>query len=131
MNKSLYCVLVTASFATSSATCAAQSSVVHHYFAPFTLTGSTAFAHPFDNDNANNSYLASNAVKYASDSFGGFTFGGMYAFSNGAGRVTQKRAWCRCELWQWAIQCRRRVDAQQRARTDGYGRRRSVSVAGQ
>jgi general bacterial porin, GBP family len=73
-----------------------QYDSIHDYFAPFTLTGSTggtAFAHPFDNDNANNSYLAANAIKYASPSFGGFTFGGMYAFSNGAGRFAENRAY--------------------------------------
>ncbi|ADG20821.1 putative porin [Paraburkholderia sp. JPY681] len=35
-----------------------QYDLIHDYFAPFTLTGGTggtAFAHPFDNDNANNS----------------------------------------------------------------------------
>ncbi|CAM2182071.1 general bacterial porin, GBP family [Paraburkholderia sacchari] len=73
-----------------------QYDSVHDYFAPFTLTGGvggTAFAHPFDNDNANNSYLAANAIKYASANYGGFTFGGMYAFSNGAGRFADNRAY--------------------------------------
>ncbi|CAB3746008.1 porin [Paraburkholderia solisilvae] len=73
-----------------------QYDLVHDYFAPFTLTGGTggtAFAHPFDNDNANNSYLAANSVKYASASYGGFSFGGMYAFSNAAGRFAQNRAY--------------------------------------
>jgi predicted porin len=73
-----------------------QYDLVHDYFAPFTLTGGTggtAFAHPFDNDNANNSYLAANSVKYASPSFGGLTFGGMYAFSNAAGQFANNRAY--------------------------------------
>ncbi|WJF91803.1 porin [Paraburkholderia bonniea] len=73
-----------------------QYDSIHDYFAPFTLTGGaggTAFAHPFDNDNANNSYLARNSVKYASPSFGGFSFGGMYAFSNGAGQFANNRAY--------------------------------------
>jgi general bacterial porin, GBP family len=73
-----------------------QYDLVHDYFAPFTLTGGTggtAFAHPFDNDNANNSYLAANSVKYASASYKGFSFGGMYAFSNAAGRFAQNRAY--------------------------------------
>jgi general bacterial porin, GBP family len=73
-----------------------QYDLIHDYFAPFTLTGGaggTAFAHPFDNDNANNSYLAANAIKYASPSFGGLTFGGMYAFSNGAGQFADNRAY--------------------------------------
>ncbi|MEX3933631.1 porin [Paraburkholderia phymatum] len=73
-----------------------QYDLIHDYFAPFTLTGGTggtAFAHPFDNDNANNSYLAANSVKYASPSFGGLTLGGMYAFSNAAGQFANNRAY--------------------------------------
>lgn len=73
-----------------------QYDLVHDYLAPFTLTGGTggtAFAHPFDNDNANNTYLAANSVKYASPSFGGLTFGGMYAFSNTAGQFANNRAY--------------------------------------
>jgi general bacterial porin, GBP family len=73
-----------------------QYDLIHDYFAPFTLTGGTggtAFAHPFDNDNANNSYLARNSVKYASPSFGGFSLGAMYAFSNDAGAFANNRAY--------------------------------------
>lgn len=65
-----------------------QYDAVHDYFQQFTLTGGnggTTFAHPFDNDNANNSYLAANSIKYASPTIGGFTFGGLYGFSNSAG----------------------------------------------
>jgi len=64
-----------------------QYDSIHDYLAPFTLTGGTggtAFAHPFDNDNANNSWLARNALKYTSATFGALSFGGMYAFSNAA-----------------------------------------------
>jgi predicted porin len=73
-----------------------QYDSIHDYFAPFTLTGGTggtAFAHPFDNDNANNSFLAANSVKYTSESYGGFSFGGMYAFSNAAGQFANNRAY--------------------------------------
>jgi predicted porin len=73
-----------------------QYDSMHDYFAPFTLTGSaggTAFAHPFDNDNANNSYLARNAIKYSSAQIAGFSFGGMYALSNTAGRFANNRAY--------------------------------------
>jgi len=73
-----------------------QYDSIHDYLAPFTLTGGnggTAFAHPFDNDNANNSWLARNSIKYASSSFGGLSFGGMYAFSNAAGRFADNRAY--------------------------------------
>ncbi|CAB3772724.1 porin [Paraburkholderia humisilvae] len=44
--------------------------------------GDTGFAHPFDNDNLNHSVRMSNAVKYTSVNYGGFKFGGLYAFSN-------------------------------------------------
>ncbi|MFC0698418.1 porin [Paraburkholderia humisilvae] len=44
--------------------------------------GDTGFAHPFDNDNLNHGFRINNAVKYASPGFGGFKFGGLYAFSN-------------------------------------------------
>ncbi|MEX3630050.1 MAG: porin [Burkholderia sp.] len=80
-----------------------QYDLIHDYAAPFTLTGGTggtAFAHPFDNDNANNTYLAANAVKYTSASQlrrrrsdGGFSVGGLYALSNGAGRFARNRAY--------------------------------------
>jgi GBP family porin len=73
-----------------------QYDSLHDSFAPFTLTGGaggTAFAHPFDNDNANNSYLARNSIKYASPILGGFSFGGMYAFSNDAGQFASNRAY--------------------------------------
>jgi general bacterial porin, GBP family len=73
-----------------------QYDSIHDYFALFTLaggSGGTAFAHPFDNDNANNSYLAHNSIKYAGPSLGGFSFGGMYAFSDAAGQFTNNRAY--------------------------------------
>ncbi len=44
--------------------------------------GDTGFAHPFDNDNLNHSVRMNNAVKYTSDVYSGFKFGGTYAFSN-------------------------------------------------
>ncbi|MDM8357879.1 porin [Pandoraea communis] len=43
-----------------------------------------AGAHPFDNDNLNNSFRVNNAVKYTSVNYGGFSAGGMYGFSNSA-----------------------------------------------
>ncbi|WP_244813751.1 porin [Caballeronia sp. Lep1P3] len=73
-----------------------QYDSIHDYFAPFTLTGGTggtAFAHILDNDNANNSYLAANSVKYTSATYGGFSFGGLYAFSNQAGQFADNRAY--------------------------------------
>jgi predicted porin len=55
------------------------------YMAQTTANGSWAgylFAHPYDNDNTDNSFRLGNAVKYASPEIAGFQFGGAYAFSN-------------------------------------------------
>lgn len=43
-----------------------------------------AGAHPFDNDNLNNSFRVNNTVKYTSVNYNGFSAGGMYGFSNSA-----------------------------------------------
>lgn len=62
-----------------------QYDSVVDYFAQTTANGNWAgylFAHPYDNDNTDNSFRLDNAIKYASPSFGGFQFGGAYAFSN-------------------------------------------------
>lgn len=47
-----------------------------------------AGAHPFDNDNLNNSFRVNNSVKYTSVNYGGFSAGGMYGFSNSANNNT-------------------------------------------
>ncbi|GAB2873905.1 porin [Paraburkholderia jirisanensis] len=73
-----------------------QYDLIHDYFAPYTLTGGTggtAFAHVFDNDNANNTFLASNSVKYASPSFAGLSVAALYAFSNSAGQFANNRVY--------------------------------------
>jgi GBP family porin len=73
-----------------------QYDLIHDYFAPYTLTGGTggtAFAHVFDNDNANNTFLASNSVKYASPAFAGVTVAALYAFSNSAGQFANNRVY--------------------------------------
>jgi predicted porin len=65
-----------------------QYDSVVDYLAPTTANGNFAgylFAHPFDNDNTDNSFRVNNTVKYASPSFGGFKFGGTYSFSNDTG----------------------------------------------
>jgi len=62
-----------------------QYDSVVDYLAPMTATGGwggTYFAHPFDNDNADNSFRVNNSVKYQSANYSGFTFGGLYGFSN-------------------------------------------------
>ncbi|WP_233863972.1 porin [Paraburkholderia adhaesiva] len=63
-----------------------QYDSVVDYLAPLSNTGTqyggTIAAHPFDNDNLNNSVRFNNAVKYSSVDYAGFKFGAMYAFSN-------------------------------------------------
>jgi predicted porin len=61
-----------------------QLDSINDYLAPLTLTGSeggTYFAHPFDNDNANATYLVNHSVKWQSPDWHGFHFGGQYAMS--------------------------------------------------
>jgi predicted porin len=62
-----------------------QYDSVVDYFAQTTANGNWAgylFAHPYDNDNTDNSFRLDNAIKYASPNIAGFQFGGAYAFSN-------------------------------------------------
>ncbi|MEI6001067.1 porin [Paraburkholderia bengalensis] len=67
------------------------------YVAPLTLSGTqyggTQFAHPFDNDNLNNSFRVNNAVKYQSINYSGFKFGALYGFSNQADGFSNNRAY--------------------------------------
>jgi len=58
-----------------------------NYVSPLTTNGNWSgwlLAHPYDNDNTDNSFRLSQSVKYASPDFNGFQFGGAYAFSNNA-----------------------------------------------
>ncbi|WP_250516242.1 porin [Caballeronia sp. INDeC2] len=62
-----------------------QYDSVVDYLAPTTANGNWAgylFAHPFDNDNTDNSFRVNNTVKYASPALEGLRFGGTYSFSN-------------------------------------------------
>ncbi|KWF87035.1 porin [Burkholderia diffusa] len=55
------------------------------YLAGLTVNGSWGggvFAHPYDNDNTSNTFRLNNAVQFNSATFGGFSFGATYAFSN-------------------------------------------------
>jgi GBP family porin len=67
------------------------------YLGPLALTGTqyggTEFAHPFDNDNLNNSFRVNNSVKYQSPNFAGLKFGALYGFSNQAGGFSNNRAY--------------------------------------
>ncbi|CAH2924260.1 MAG: Outer membrane porin [uncultured Paraburkholderia sp.] len=49
--------------------------------------------HPADYDNLNFTHRINNAVKYLSDTFGGFRFAGLYSFGGVAGNVTQNQYW--------------------------------------
>jgi GBP family porin len=75
------------------------------YVGPLALTGTqyggTQFAHPFDNDNLNNSFRVNNSVKYQSVNYAGFKFGGMYGFSNDAGSFANNRAYSAGASYTW------------------------------
>lgn len=67
------------------------------YLAPLSAAGqdlgNNLAAHPFDNDNLDNSFSISNSVKYQSADYAGFKFGGLYGFSNKAGSFSDNRAY--------------------------------------
>lgn len=78
-----------------SITLGRQYDSVVDFLAPTTANGNWAgflFAHPYDNDNTDNSFRVSNSVKYTSPNLGGFKFGGLYGFSNAAGQFANNRA---------------------------------------
>lgn len=50
-------------------------------------------AHPGDLDNFNNTVRTNNAVKYVSNTYGGFSFSGMYALGGQAGDFTGNQVW--------------------------------------
>ncbi|AJX33023.1 porin [Burkholderia oklahomensis] len=66
-----------------------QYDSVVDYLGPMALAsngdGNNLAAHPFDNDNIDDSFYIDNAVKYASPAVAGVQFGAMYGFSNQAG----------------------------------------------
>ncbi|MFC0399258.1 porin [Paraburkholderia rhizosphaerae] len=74
-----------------------QYDSVVDYLAPLALTGTqyggTQFAHPFDNDNLNNSFRVNNSVKYTSANYAGFKFGALYGFSNQADGFANNRVY--------------------------------------
>lgn len=67
------------------------------FLQPIAATGSglgnNFAAHPFDNDNLDNTFSIKNAVKYHSANYAGLEFGGLYGFSNGAGQFANNRAY--------------------------------------
>lgn len=67
-----------------------QYDSVVDYLAALSLTGihpggNNLSAHPYDNDNLNNSFRVNNSIKYASANYGGLRFGALYGFSNDPG----------------------------------------------
>ncbi|AIO24829.1 porin [Burkholderia cepacia] len=50
-------------------------------------------AHPGDLDNFNNAYRVNNAVKFTSQTYGGFSFGGLYSFGGQAGQFSKNQVW--------------------------------------
>jgi general bacterial porin, GBP family len=55
------------------------------YLGPLSAAGTwggTYFGHAFGNDNLNSDYSIGNALKYQSNNYSGFSFSGMYGFSN-------------------------------------------------
>ncbi|SFT69382.1 porin, GBP family [Paraburkholderia aspalathi] len=82
-----------------------QYDSVVDYLGPLSLTGTqyggTHFAHPYDNDNLDNSFRVSNSVKYQSVNYGGFKFGGLYGFSNQAGGFASNRAYSIGASYNW------------------------------
>jgi predicted porin len=73
-----------------------QYDSVVDYVGPFesgTQWGGYIAAHPGDVDNMNNAYRVNNAIKYASKSYGGVTFGGVYSLGGVAGDVSRNQLW--------------------------------------
>ncbi len=74
-----------------------QYDSVVDYLGPIALAnngdGNNLAAHPFDNDNVDDSFYIDNAVKYASPNMAGLQFGAMYGFSNQAGGFSNNRAY--------------------------------------
>ncbi|MGF6758142.1 porin [Paraburkholderia sp. GAS334] len=73
-----------------------QYDSVVDYLAPLTANGNWAgylLSHPYDNDNTDNSFRLNNTVKYTSNTYNGFSFGGLYGFSNQAGGFNDNRSY--------------------------------------
>jgi general bacterial porin, GBP family len=73
-----------------------QYDSVVDYLAPLSFTGrhpggNNLSAHPYDNDNLNNSFRVDNSLKYASAPYAGLKFGALYGFSNEAGGFEDNR----------------------------------------
>lgn len=65
-------------------------------WSPLTATGNWAgdiANHPYDNDNSDYNFRVQNSVKYTSPTVAGFTFEGLYGFSNEAGAFADNRTY--------------------------------------
>ncbi|WNC93645.1 porin [Paraburkholderia sp. FT54] len=79
-----------------SVTLGRQYDSVVDYLAPLSFTGrhpggNNLSAHPYDNDNLNNTFRVNNALKFASNDYSGLRFGALYGFSNEAGSFDDNR----------------------------------------
>ncbi|KXV03880.1 porin [Caballeronia megalochromosomata] len=73
-----------------------QYDSVVDYLGPLSAAGTwggTYFGHVAGNDNLNSNFSIANAVKFQSANYSGFTFNGMYGFSNQAGGFKNNRAY--------------------------------------
>ncbi|WP_322033464.1 porin [Paraburkholderia sp. J76] len=81
-----------------------QYDSVVDYLAPLSNTGTqyggTIAAHPYDNDNLNNSVRFNNTIKYSSVNYAGFKFGGTYSFSNSS-EFANNRAYSVGASYNW------------------------------
>ncbi|SAK46934.1 outer membrane protein, (porin) [Caballeronia temeraria] len=74
-----------------------QTDSVVDYLGPLSATGTwggTYFAHPGNLDNLNGDFFReNNSVKFQSANYSGFSFSGLYGFSNSAGSFAANRAY--------------------------------------
>ena len=81
-----------------------QYDSVVDYLAPLSNTGTqyggTIAAHPYANDNLNNSVRFNNTIKYSSVNYAGFKFGGTYSFSNSS-EFANNRAYSFGASYNW------------------------------
>ncbi|BCQ22161.1 porin [Caballeronia sp. NK8] len=74
-----------------------QADSVVDYLGPLSATGTwggTYFAHPFNLDNLNgDAFRENNSIKFQSANYAGFSFSGLYGFSNAAGSFAANRAY--------------------------------------
>jgi general bacterial porin, GBP family len=73
-----------------------QYDSVVDYLGPLSAAGTwggTYFGHVAGNDNLNSNFSIANAIKFQSNNYAGFSFGGLYGFSNQAGAFSDNRAY--------------------------------------